>query len=364
MKRESFKLMNRKLIISLLFIALTANISCRKYNQGYAAVDPSAEKKWTVTTIAGDGRPVFVDGPALNASFRDPLDVAVTEDGTIYVADVLSHRIRKIAGGQVTTFAGSGISDTTNGVGISAAFKLPDGLAVDNDGNLYTVDVIDPRIRKISAEGFVTRFAGTGVEGFADGPAEVAQFGEEASGIASDNQGNIYVSDLDNNRIRKISTTGQVTTVAGNGNAGYVDGNSDIAQFFSPTGIVIDKQGNLFVADVNRIRKITPSGAVSTFAGGDSTGYRDGQRREALFSLISDMVIDQDGIIYLSDGNRIRRVTPQGIVSTLAGSTPGYQDGDAISAKFFSPIGLGIDKQGNIYVADLSNHRIRKISFQ
>src|SRR6476469_6277077 len=115
--------MNQKLIISLLSIALTGNISCRKYNQGYTTVDPSAEKEWTVTTIAGDGRPVFADGPALNASFRDPLDVAVTEDGTIYVADVLSHRIRKIAGGKVTTFAGSGISDTTNGVGINAAFK-------------------------------------------------------------------------------------------------------------------------------------------------------------------------------------------------------------------------------------------------
>jgi sugar lactone lactonase YvrE len=357
------QLMNQKLIIFFLF-SLTGTISCRKYNQGYPAVYPSPEKKWTVTTIAGDGRPVFADGPALNASFRDPLDVAVSEDGIIYVADVLNHRIRKIAGGQVTTFAGSGFSDTTGGVGINAAFKLPDGLAIDNSGNLYTLDVTDPRIRKISPDGFVSRYAGSGIEGFADGPAEIAQFGEETSGIASDNQGNIYVSDFDNNRIRKISVTGQVTTVAGNGNDGYVDGNSDVAEFSSPTGIVADKQGNLFVADLNRVRKITPSGIVSTFAGGDSTGYRDGQPREALFSFIQDMIIDQDGNIYLSDGNRIRRITPQGIVSTLAGSTPGYQDGDAVSAKFFSPTGLGIDKQGNIYVADLSNHRIRKISFE
>jgi sugar lactone lactonase YvrE len=351
--------MNQKLIISLLLITLIGNISCRKYNQVYSPVDPTS-----VTTIAGDGRPVFADGPVQSASFRDPLDVVVAEDGTIYVADVLSHRIRKIAGGQVTTFAGAGISDTTSGFGINAGFKLPYALAIDHHGNLYTLDVIDPRVRKISPDGFVSRYAGTGIEGFADGAADVAQFGEEASGITSDDQGNIYVSDLDNNRIRKISATGQVTTVAGNGIAGYVDGRSDIAQFFSPTGIVIDKQGNLFVADMNRVREITPSGIVSTFAGGDSAGYRDGQKDEALFSFINDMVIDQDGNIYLCDGNRIRKVTPQGIVSTLAGGAPGYQDGDALSAKFFSPTGLGIDRQGNIYVADLSNHRIRKIGFE
>src|ERR1043166_3885103 len=105
--------MNQKLIISFLLIALTGNLSCRKYRQGYAPADPLPEKKWTVTTIAGDGRPVFADGPAMNSSFRDPFDVTVADDGAVYVADVLNHRVRKIAGGQVTTFAGSGISDTT-----------------------------------------------------------------------------------------------------------------------------------------------------------------------------------------------------------------------------------------------------------
>ena len=356
--------MDQKLIISFLLIALTGNIGCKKYNQGYTPVNPTREKKWTVTTIAGNGRPIVADGSALGASFRDPFDVAVSDDGIIYVADVLSHCIRKIANGVVTTFAGSGMSDTTSGFGVNAGFKLPDALAIDNNGNLFTLDVTDPRVRKISTNGFVSRFAGTGVEGFADGQADIAQFGEEASGITIDALGNIYVSDLDNSRIRKISMTGEVTTVAGNGISGYVDGNSRTAQFFSPTGIVIDNQGNLFVADFNRIRKITPSGVVSTFAGNDSTGYRDGQQHEALFSFINDMVIDRDGNIYLSDGNRIRTITPQGSVSTFAGSAPGYQDGDAISAKFFSPTGLGIDKHGNIYVADLSNHRIRKISFE
>lgn len=356
--------MNQNLIIILLLTATIGTISCRKDNQVYTPGNPSTEKKWIVTTIAGDGRPVFTDAPALNASFRNPLDVVVADDGTIYVADALNHRIRKIAGGQVTTFAGSGISDTTNGSGIAAGFRLPDALAIDNNGNLYTLDIHDPRVRKISPDGFVTSYAGTGIEGFVDGGADIAQFGEEPGGIASDDQGNIYVSDLDNNRIRKISVTGRVTTVAGNGNAGFIDGKSDSAQFFSPAGIVIDKQGNLFVADFNRVRKITPSGAVSTFAGNEAAGYKDGQPGEALFSFITDMVIDKDGNIYLSDDNRIRKITPQGLVSTLAGSTAGYQDGDAVSAKFYSPGGLGIDKQGNIYVADINNYRIRKISFE
>ena len=204
---------------------------------------------------------------------------------------------------------------------------------------------------------------GPGLKDLHDGRADVAQFGEETSGIASDDQGNIYISDFDNKRIRKISSTGQVTTIAGNGNDGFIDGNSSIAQFSSPAGIVIDKQGNLFVADLNRVRKITPSGVVSTFAGSDSTGYRDGQHGDALFSFIIDMVIDQDGNIYLSDDDRIRKITPQGLVSTLAGSIAGYQDGDAMSAKFSSPGGLGIDKQGNIYVAghQQSSHSQNKL---
>jgi sugar lactone lactonase YvrE len=236
--------MNQNLVISLLLIVLTA-ISCTKYNQPYSPVSPPPEKKWIVTTIAGDGRAVFADGPALSASFKDPLDVVVDQDGTVYVADVLSHRIRKIAGGQVTTFAGSGTSDTSNGYGVTAGFRLPNALTIDNNNNLYTLDIHDPRVRKISPDGFVTRYAGTGVEGFADGLADVAQFGEETAGITIDDQENIYVADLNNHRIRKIGTTGQVSTVAGNGNDGIVDGNSGIAQFSSPSGIVADRHGNL-----------------------------------------------------------------------------------------------------------------------
>ena len=131
--------MNQKLIISLLLIALIGNIACRKYNQGYTPINPSREKKWTVTTIAGDGRPFFADGPVLSASFRNPLDVAVAEDGTIYVADPLSNRIRSTAGYQ-------------DGDAMSAKFSSPGGLGIDKQGNIYVADINNHRIRKISFE--------------------------------------------------------------------------------------------------------------------------------------------------------------------------------------------------------------------
>lgn len=334
-------------------------IGCKKQ-----ADKPAEEKKWIVTTVAGDGRPVFADGPVLAASFRAPLDVVVSSEGVIYVADAINHRIRKIAGGQVTAFAGRGVGDTTSGSGLFAGFVLPSQLAIDAANNIYTLDLDDPRVRKISPAAYVSVYAGKEVEGFVDGRADTAQFGEEASGITIDEQGTIYVSDYENRRIRKISTTGEVSTIAGNGKTGFVNGKADSAQFFSPGGIVIDKQGNLFIADWYQVRKITPSGDVSTFAGSNSSGYQDGQADAARFTLITDLVIDEQGNIFLSDDNRIRKITPQGLVSTFAGSTAGYEDGDASSAKFNNPAGLGIDKHGNIYVADANNNRIRKISFE
>ena len=153
---------------------------------------------------------------------------------------------------------------------------------------------------------------------------------------------------------------------AGNGTAGFNNGNGGAAQFFNPGGIAIDQQGNLYVSDRGnyRIRKITPGGQVSTFAGSGLQGDEDGTAALARFNAPLDLVIDNEGNLYVTDNHRIRKISAQGVVSTVAGSTPGYADGDGVSAKFYYPAGMGLDAQGNIYVGDLLNNRIRKISFE
>jgi hypothetical protein len=357
----------KKSYISVVLIMLIAGIGCKKTTSEYIPVvtppPPASEKKWVVTTIAGDGTGDFADGPALSARFKNPLDVVVTTEGMIYVADAFNHRIRKLAGGQVTTFAGNGNQDTISGQGTAARFAIPSRLTIDMNGNLYTLDASDPRVRKITPAGFVSVYAGTGVPGFKDGATSIAQFAQ-GFGIVTDAEGNIYIADSQNRRIRRISTAGQVSTIAGTGASGVENGAGDIAQFIFAAGTVRDKDGNLFVADQNRIRKITPGGVVSTFVGNVLAGYVDGQPDQAMFSLIEDMVIDGQGNIYVSENNHIRKISPQGIVSTIAGTTEGFKDGDGTVAQFNIVQGLGIDGQGNIYVADLNNNRIRKISFE
>jgi len=350
-----------KIYTTHFVLAVVLITGCNK-NDSTMVPDP-AKQKWIVTTVAGDGIAHFSDGPALTAGFKAPQDATVAPDGSIYIADAINHRIRKLTANVVTTYAGSGTEDTASGQGGVAAFKLPIQLATDAAGNLYTLDVEDFRVRKISSSAMVSVLAGNGKRGFADGSVANAEFGE-TTGIVADNQGNIYVSDNENKRIRKISVSGLVTTIAGNGKAAYVNGKADKAEFFSPTGIIIDKHQNLFVADYNHIRKITPDGTVSTFAGNDSVGYEDGQAMIARFTFINDMTMDDAGNIYATDDNRVRKISPQGDVSTIAGSTAGYKDGDGAVAKFNNPIGLGIDSNGNIYVADDNNNRIRKISFK
>jgi len=343
------------------FIILTIGNSCKKET---TRNKPVKEKKWIVTTIAGNGTTSFANGPAASAGFHFPDDVAVGTDGTIYVTDIQNHSIRKIANGQVSTFAG-GVFGIANGNGEAAEFKFPLHISMDANGNIYTTDVGDARIRKINPGADVSIFAGEEEQGFADGDADTARFGEEA-GIAADTDGNIFVADAQNNRIRKISASGKVTTVAGNGIAGFRDGPGTTAQFNFPTGIAIDTQGNLFVADGSnyRIRKITPDGIVSTIAGGDKEGSMDGGAGTALFEYPNDIAIDGAGNLFVLDMSRVRKISADGIVSTIAGSADGYADGEGALAKFYTPDGIGIDQQGNIYVADTNNNRIRKISFE
>ena len=334
-----------------------------------------------VTTLAGSGRQGYADGLGTAASFKWPYGVAVDMSGNVYVADTGNNRIRKITpNGNVTTLAGSGSRGYADGQGTAAIFHSPFGdLAVDGSGNVYVADTNNNRIRKITPSGDVTTLAGSGrnsfngdtavIEGssYADGPGTKASFASP-SGVAVDGSGNVYVADTGNHRIRKITPGGNVTTLAGSGSIGHVDGQGSEASFYEPTGVAVDESRNVYVADKGnaRIRKITPSGNVTTLAGSGSRGYGEGQGTAASFAYPYGLAVDGVGNVYVADNgnNRIRKITPSGNVTTLAGSgSYGSTDGPGTSASFNSSTGVAVDGSGNVYVADMFNHRIRKIFF-
>lgn len=264
---------------------------------------------------------------------------------------------------RVTTFAGIGNgSRVVNGPVDMAEFGNPGGLAFDSKGNLFIADMNNHQIRKISPEGMVSTFAGS-TNGYRDGQGTEAQF-THPHAIAIDANDNLFVTDNENHRIRRISPEGLVTTIAGS-EKGDTDGTVEEALFSFPYGIAIDKDNNLFVADRrnDKIKKITPEGMVATLAGG-SKGFRDGHGVAAQFYGVYGLAIDANDVLYTADGNEaIRKITPEGTVSTVAGGLgPGYMDGSPETALFSAPFGVAVDYLGNIYVADSDYGRIRKIT--
>ncbi len=283
-------------------------------------------------------------------------------------------RLRKITPqGIVSTFAGTGTESSVEGAGLNAGFAYPWGAAIDGNGNIFVANIGSARIQKVTTGAVVTVYAGHSAAGFADGSAAAAQF-NNPYGLAVDGQGNVYVADRNNNRIRKITPGAQVITVAGNGKAGYVDGTAAAAEFNAPTGGAVDGQGNVYVTDQGneRIRKITPDGTVSTLAGNGVNnlghgGFADGPAASAEFSSPSSLVLDGKGNIYVADegNNCIREITAAGMVTTIAGNGNGsYADGSGAAAEFNEPVGIAIDIKGNLYVSDYGNQRIRKITIQ
>ena len=323
----------------------------------------------TVLTLAGSGAGWFADGTGAAAGFYMPTGVAVDANGNGYVADLYNQRIRKISpAGVVTTLAGSALPGFADGTGEEAKFFYPFGLAVDANGTVYVADTYNNRIRKITPAGVVTTLAGSGLSGFADGTGEAAMFAAP-TGVAVDANGNVYVADTSNNRIRKITPAGVVTTLAGSGAGGFAEGTGEVAIFSSPTGVAVDANGNVYVADTSnyRIRKVTPAGVVTTLAGSGTSGYADGTGAAARFAIAtpSALAVDTGGNVYVADtsNNRIRKVTPAGVVTTLAGTnTAGFADGPAGASQLNSPTGVAVDVSGNVYIADKSNHRIRQLA--
>lgn len=322
----------------------------------------------TVSTFAGSGAQGSTDGTGTAASFYNPASVAFDAAGNLYVADHETSVIRKITPkAVVTTLAGSGSRGFSDGQGREASFFFPFGITVDASGNLYVADYFNNRIRKITPDGLVTTLAGSGVQGAADGPAGAATFYGPRD-VALDASGNLYVSDGENNLIRKISQSGVVSTFAGTGKPGAADGQGKAASFNQPDGLAVDAAGNLYVADVYNylIRKITPGGLVTTFAGSGKQGMADGTGTAASFYGIDGIALDASGNLYVADYaiNKIRKVTPQGVVTTIAGNGEyDFADGPAATASFRGPYDVAVSKTGDLYVADFHNQRIRKIEF-
>lgn len=323
-----------------------------------------------VATLAG-GVCGGVDGTGTAAQFNRPSSVAVDTSGNVFVADQDNHTIRKITpAGVVTTFAGSsGLRGDADNTGTDARFNSPAGVAVDKDGNVYVADQRNDTIRRISTGSVVTTLVGTaGMAGAADGMGAAAQFNFPA-GVAVDTSGNYYVADLANSTIRRVTAAGVVTTLAGRaGLRGSTDATGSAARFFNPQFVAADKSNSIYVADnTNTIRKITPDGVVTTLAGtGGVPGSADGTGAAARFGTPVGIAVDDAGTVYVadSDNQTIRQITPAGVVTTLAGMAGmrGSADGTGMAARFDAPTGLVIGSAGNLYVTDGSNNTIRKVT--
>ena len=309
------------------------------------------------------------DGTGSAARFSYPTGNAVDGGGNIYIADTSNYTIRKITpAGIVTTMAGlAGVSGFANGNGSAARFSSLSGIVVDSAGNVLVADNF--AIRKITPSGDVSTLTGLpGQPGSADGLPGTAQFAYFRQGIAIDKAGSLYVTDSPT--IRKIDSAGVVTTIAGSpGEHGFKDGTGAAARFNSLAGIGINSHGDLFVAEVmnHTVRKITPGGVVTTFAGAVAApGSDDGTGSNARFRSPFGVAIDSADNIYIADlaNHAIRKITPAAIVATVAGLYPyaGSADGHGAAARFYHPAGVSVDSAGNIHVSDRDNHTIRKIT--
>jgi streptogramin lyase len=330
----------------------------------------------TITAVAGNGTAGFSgdNGPADAAGLNAPSGVAVDARGQIYIADDQNNRVRVVSNGTITTIAGSGTAGYSGDGGPASAAQLfgPAGVAVAGNGDVYIADTLNDRIRKVSG-GTITTFAGTGTPGFSGdrGPATAAEL-RTPYGVAVDRHGNVYVADTGNNRVREVSG-GTITTIAGGGSAGCMDSSLALgARLSFPSGVAVDDRGNVFVADNSNgcVREASPDATITTIAGTGAVGYSGdlGPAIEARLDLPWGVAVDARGNVYISDGANaaVRKVDPGGTISTIAGGIPGGAStgdgGPAIDASLALPRGIAIDPQGALYITDVRANVVREIA--
>jgi sugar lactone lactonase YvrE len=347
-----------------VYIGDSENFRIRKVN--YAGI---------ITTVAGNGSEGDSGdgGPATSAQLNSLYELALDSAGNLFIADTNNGRVRKVTpAGMITTVAGNGTDDFggDGGPAVSAPLTRPESVAVDSKGNLFIADTVNNRIRMVTLDGIINTVGGNGTHGYSgDGGRATSALLNRPEHVTVDSAGNLYIADIFDKRIRKVTPAGVITTVAGNGTQGLGGdgGRATSAQLSYPQGMTVDSANNLYIADSGRVRKVSPAGVITTVAGKENgiIFIRDGIPATTCGIYPYDVVVDSGGNLYIAANNRILKVLPSGILLTVAGNgIPGYSGdgGLATEAQLGWASSIAMDSANNLYITDSDNFCVRKVT--